>query len=73
MREVPGFVGSQNPQLSAMRISHPQRFIDIVTTAIVKNHGILQNAAEALKVHRNTLDRWLKKYPELRAVVEKAK
>lgn len=73
MREVPGFVGSKNPQLSAMRISHPDRFIDIVTKAITVNHGLVGNAAVALAVHRNTLGRWIEKYPELQAAVTKSR
>jgi sugar diacid utilization regulator len=69
MREVPGFVGSHNPQLSALRISDPDKFVKMTVAAIKLNNGNVRNAAEALKVHRNTLMRWIEKYSELKAAV----
>jgi hypothetical protein len=65
--------GSANPTLSAMRISHPQRWMDIVTKALVLNNGHVCNAAVALKVHRNTLQLWITQHPELKQVIQQSK
>jgi DNA-binding PucR family transcriptional regulator len=73
VRDVPGLAGSHNPQLSALRISHPQRFIDTCVKAIVLNKGIVQNAAAALKIHRNTLMTWIRTYPELKRAVDQSR
>jgi hypothetical protein len=63
--DEPGFTSSNNPRLSALRILDEPQFIRIVSTAIANNHGVLLRVAEALKVHRNTLGRWIEMYPEL--------
>jgi ActR/RegA family two-component response regulator len=65
--------GSDNPKLSAMRISHPERWLDIVTKALVLNQGHVSNAAIALQVHRNTLQLWINKNPTLKQVIQKCK
>ena len=69
LREVPGYAGSGNPQLSALRISDPEKFKKIIRVALKLNHGNILNAAAAMKVHRNTLMVWLNKYPELRDAI----
>jgi hypothetical protein len=67
-----GYAGSNNPRLSALRIADEPRFLVIVGEAIRLNHGIVVNAAEALKVHRNTLMRWLDNYSVLKEIRLKA-
>jgi len=64
---------SGNAQLAAMRIADPIRWQRRIETALRTNYGIIQNAAVALGVHRNTLQRWLDSTPQLRHVVEEAK
>lgn len=70
--EMPGFVRSGNATLSAMRIADNDRWKRTVITAIRLNHGIIMNAAVALGVHRNTLQRWVNKYADLRTAVQEA-
>ena len=69
----PGLVGSGNARLSALRINGEEQFLSIVTRAIKLNHGIVVNAAEALKVHRNTLMKWINHYPLLGVALEEAR
>ncbi len=64
-----GIVGSNNPKLTALRILDEPQFIRIISIAIARHRGVLENAAKSLHVHRNTLGRWIKKYPELGAEV----
>lgn len=73
MSDEPGFAGSANPRLSALRILDEPQFIRIVKSALKNNKGVLLDAAEALNVHRNTLGRWINTYPELGAEVVAAK
>lgn len=65
---VPG-----NIQLAAMRIADPTRWQRRIETALRSNYGIIKNAAIALDIHRNTLQRWLDANPQLRHVVEEAR
>lgn len=71
-REAIGLLRSGNAQLSAMRVADPEKWRNKVITAIRLNHGIILNAAIALGIHRNTLQRWVNKHPELRQVVQQA-
>jgi len=67
MSDEPGFAGSGNAQLSALRILDEPQFVHIIGLALARHRGFIINAAKSLKVNRNTLGRWIKKYPELGA------
>ena len=73
LAKSPGFTGSGNARLSALRISNEDQFLDYVSKAIKLNHGILVNAASALKVHRNTLTKWIDYYPVLSSAIREAR
>ena len=57
----------------SLRILDEPQFIKIVSLAIRNHGGILLKAADALKVHRNTLNRWIEQYPQLSAQVNTAR
>jgi transcriptional regulator with PAS, ATPase and Fis domain len=73
LAKQPGFTSSGNARLSALRVNGEKQFLEIVSRAIRINHGIVKNAAEALKVHRNTLMKWIDHYHELGVAVEDAR
>jgi len=62
-------LNSGNPKLTALRVLDEPQFIRIISIAIARHRGVLTNAAKSLKVHRNTLTRWIEQYPELGAEV----
>lgn len=68
-----GFVGSHNPILSALWVNDENQAIRIVSMAIRDNYGNIKATAEALKLSRTTLNRWVKDHPELQRVVKKAR
>jgi sugar diacid utilization regulator len=73
MSDEPCWGASNNPKLSALQVLDTPQFIRIVTKAIKNNNGNVGDTADALNVHRNTLGRWLDKYPELKAEAVTAK
>ena len=74
LTKVPGFAGSGNAKLSALRVSNEAEFfLQWVTKAITLNDGILSNAALAVDVHRNTMMRWINHYEVLQKVLNNAR
>lgn len=73
LAEKPGWSGSGNPKLSALRINGEPQFIAIVERALELNHGHIVNTATALKVSRNSLMRWIAFYPSLQLARDNAR
>lgn len=71
--KIPGFAGSGNAKLSALRVSNEAAFLEWVTKAITLNDGNLSNAALAVDVHRNTMMRWINHYPSLQIAMNNAR
>jgi len=57
---------SQNPTLSALFLSDPEKAKVQVRRALKKAGGNADEAAAALNIGRRTLFRWLKKYPDIK-------
>jgi len=62
-----------NPKLSAERIADPSAFIAKCEEALRDNGGNVQKAAQALKVSRRTLTRYVEKSARLQRVVRHAR
>ena len=69
----PGYAGYGHPELSALRVNGTAQFLRIVKDAIRANRGVLVNAAEALKVSRDTLRKWIAHYEVLGTAIEEAR
>ncbi len=67
---APGFVGSQNPRLSSLRIADPASWLRLMANALRDNDGDVTATAKALKIGRTTLNRWLMEHPDLKAIVQ---
>ena len=68
-----GFCTSGNAKLSALRVNGESQFLVLVSRAIRINHGNVGNAATALKVHRNTLMKWINHYSILEEARDEAR
>ena len=73
LAEKPGWAGSGNPKLSALRINGEKQFIEIVERALELNAGVVAAAADALNVSRNSLMRWIAFYPSLQLARDNAR
>lgn len=70
---TPGLVNSGHPQLTALRVNGEKQFLGIVARALRANSGVLVNAADALKVNRETLRKWIYHYPALQTAIDEAR
>jgi transcriptional regulator with PAS, ATPase and Fis domain len=64
---------TENPQLCALRVADPGRFVHEVSRMIAKHKGNITNAAEALRVDRRTLNNWVGAHVELKKAVREAR
>jgi transcriptional regulator with PAS, ATPase and Fis domain len=64
---------TDNPQLCALRVADPERFVREVSKAIRTTKGNITNAAEALRVDRRTLNNWVGAHAELKRAVREAR
>lgn len=63
---APRVFNTDNPNLSALRIIDEPQFIKIIGIQFARDRGVILKTAAALRVHRNTLGRWVEQYPALK-------
>ncbi len=68
-------LGSNNPKLTAMMYSEIPSLVRQVKAGIIdelkRTHGDVNAATVRLKISRATLNRWIKKHPDLRKALNK--
>lgn len=68
---IPGFVGSHNPKLSALRILDKAQFIRLIVKAMSDQQGDVKATANKLGIGRTTMLRWLKDHGELKVALDR--